>query len=172
MRNGRPNADSDYVPDTAPACSPSSSASWSSICRASCRRVCSARHCSTWADSGPSWSTTSRAGTGRSRTTCARTRSGRSSSAARAGCSRIRLPARRPGQPVLPRRDVQGERRRAVSLSGLAVHQVAARCNRRRLRRSHALEHACRPQPLRGVVKRPHTMILRSWPFMRSIEFV
>ncbi|MCQ0038646.1 hypothetical protein NAL89_19880, partial [Burkholderia glumae] len=42
-------------------------------------------------------------------------------------------------------------------LSGLAVHQVAARCNRRRLRRSHALENVCWPQPLRGVVKRPRT---------------
>nr|WP_230939336.1 hypothetical protein [Burkholderia vietnamiensis] len=44
----------------------------------------------------------------------------------------------------------------------MAVHQVAARCNRRRLRRSHALENACRPQPLRGVVKRPHTIELAS----------
>ncbi|UVS96811.1 site-specific integrase [Burkholderia glumae] len=52
---------------------------------------------------------------------------------------------------------MQGERHRAVSLSGLAVHQVAARCNRRRLRRSHALENVCWPQPLRGVVKRPRT---------------
>ncbi|WP_438939082.1 IS66 family transposase, partial [Burkholderia glumae] len=39
----------------------------------------------------------------------------------------------------------------------MAVHQVAARCNRRRLRRSHALENVCWPQPLRGVVKRPRT---------------
>ncbi|WP_244130118.1 integrase core domain-containing protein, partial [Burkholderia glumae] len=38
------------------------------------------------------------------------------------------------------------------------VHQVAARCNRRRLRRSHALENVCWPQPLRGVVKRPRTI--------------
>ncbi|ASD84738.1 hypothetical protein CEJ98_37440 (plasmid) [Burkholderia gladioli pv. gladioli] len=44
-----------------------------------------------------------------------------------------------------------------MPLSSLAVHQVAARCNRRRLRRSHALENACCSQPLRGVIKRPHT---------------
>lgn len=80
--------------------------------------------------------------------------------AARAGCSPIRLPARRPApQPVLRRRDVHGERRRVVSQSGLAVHPIAARGNRRRLRRSHALEHPCRSQPLRGIVKRPHTLV-------------
>ncbi|WP_333995604.1 IS3 family transposase, partial [Burkholderia orbicola] len=33
-----------------------------------------------------------------------------------------------------------------------------------RLRRPHALENACCPQPLRGAVKRPHTIKRRIYP--------
>jgi len=63
-------------------------------------------------------------------------------------------------QSLLARRNLQGERHRTVSLPRLAVHEAASRCNRRRLRGPHAMEHACHSKPLMGVVKRPHTLHL------------
>lgn len=57
---------------------------------------CSAKPCCTCADNDRSRSATSRTVTDPSRTTCAKTRSGRSSSVARAGCSWSRSPVRKP----------------------------------------------------------------------------